>query len=216
MAHSYVQAFRSEEEAFAAFAEDRPGQTTLLVDTYDTMAGVEAAITVIHRLGLGDRASIRLDSGDLEALARSSRRRLDEAGLPHVQIFASGGLDEFEIEHLVQTGAPIDAVGIGTRVAASSEAPTLDSVYKLVSYDGRPVSKLSADKATLPGAKQVLRGSSTSGDVLALREEVPGPEAEPLLQPVMKGGSRLGERRTAVGGAGPFRGRPRVAPGWRA
>ena len=194
MAHSYVQAFRSEEEAFAAFAEDRPGQTTLLVDTYDTMAGVESAIEVIQRLGLGDRASIRLDSGDLAALARSSRRRLDDAGLPQVRIFASGGLDEFEIEHLVQTGAPIDAVGIGTRVAASSEAPTLDSVYKLVSYDGRPVSKLSADKATLPGAKQVLRGSSTSGDVLALRDEVPGPEAEPLLQPVMKGGSRVGER----------------------
>ena len=108
-----------------------------------------------------------------------------------MRIFASGGLDEFEIEHLVQTGAPIDAVGIGTRMAASAEAPTLDSVYKLVSYDGRPVAKLSADKATLPGAKQVLRGSSSSGDVLALRDDEHDPDVEPLLQPVMKGGSRL-------------------------
>ena len=192
MAHSYVQAFRSEEAAFGAFAEDRPDQATFLVDTYDTKAGVEAAIAVIHRLGLDDRAAIRLDSGDLEALARWSRRQLDEAGLRGVRIFASGGLDEYAIEHMVKTGAPVDAVGIGTRMVASADAPTLDTVYKLVSYDGRPVAKLSAEKATLPGPKQVFRGSPTDGDVLALRDEEPGPEAEPLLYPVMKGGSRLG------------------------
>jgi nicotinate phosphoribosyltransferase len=191
MAHSYVQAFQSEEAAFGAFAEDRPDQATFLVDTYDTKAGLEAAIEVIHRLGLDDRASIRLDSGDLEALARWSRRRLDEAGLRGVRIFASGGLDEYAIEHLVTTGTPVDAVGIGTRMVASAEAPTLDSVYKLVSYDGRPVAKLSAEKATLPGPKQVFRDSPTDGDILALRDEEPGPGAEPLLQPVMKGGSRL-------------------------
>jgi nicotinate phosphoribosyltransferase len=108
-----------------------------------------------------------------------------------VRIFASGGLDEYAIEHLVNTGTPVDAVGIGTRMVASADAPTLDSVYKLVSYDGRPVAKLSAEKATLPGPKQVFRGSPTDGDVLALRDEAPGPDAEPLLQPVMKGGSRL-------------------------
>jgi nicotinate phosphoribosyltransferase len=191
MAHSYVQAFRSEEAAFRAFAEDRPDQATLLVDTYDTTAGVEAAIAVIHRLGLADRASIRLDSGDIEALARWSRRRLDEAGLGGVRIFASGGLDEYAIEHFVRTGTPVDAVGIGTRMVASADAPTLDSVYKLVSYDGRPVAKLSAEKATLPGPKQVFRRSPSEGDVLALQEEEPGPNVEALLQPVMKGGSRL-------------------------
>jgi nicotinate phosphoribosyltransferase len=191
MAHSYVQSFLSEQEAFLSFAEDRPDQITFLVDTYDTMTGVDAAIEVIHRLGLGDRASIRLDSGDLEALSRSSRRRLDEAELPQVRIFASGGLDEYAIEHLVNAGAPIDAVGIGTRLAASAESPTLDSVYKLVSYDGRPVAKQSTGKATLPGAKQVLRRSATSGDVLALRDEETEIDAEPLLQPVMKGGARL-------------------------
>jgi nicotinate phosphoribosyltransferase len=191
MAHSYVQAFPSEEAAFLAFAEDRPDQATLLVDTYDTVSGVEAAIEVIKRLGLDDRASIRLDSGDLEALARWSRRRLDEAGLRRVRIFASGGLDEFEIERLVHSRAPIDAVGIGTRVAASADAPTLDSVYKLTSYEGRPVAKLSADKATLPGAKQVWRGPSGSDDVLTMRDEDRGPDSEPLLQPVMKGGSRV-------------------------
>jgi nicotinate phosphoribosyltransferase len=191
MAHSYVQAFGSEEAAFAAFAEDRPDQATLLVDTYDTKAGVDAAIAVIRRLGLDDRASIRLDSGDIEVLARWSRRRLDEAGLGGVRIFASGGLDEYGIERLVKAGTPIDAVGIGTRMVASAEAPTLDTVYKLVSYDGRPVAKLSAEKATLPGPKQVFRGSPSDGDVLALREEEPGADAEALLQPVMKGGSRL-------------------------
>jgi nicotinate phosphoribosyltransferase len=92
---------------------------------------------------------------------------------------------------MVKTGAPIDAVGVGTRLAAAAEAPTLDSVYKLVSYDGRPVAKLSEHKATLPGAKQVWRHSAPSGDVLALRDEEPGDRAEPLLQPVMKGGSRM-------------------------
>ena len=129
MAHSYVESFASEQEAFRSFAEDRPDQITFQVDTYDTMTGVDAAIEVINRLGLGDAASIRLDSGDLEALARSSRRRLDDAGLGRVRIFVSGGLDEYAIEHLVSAGAPIDAVGIGTRLSASAESPTLDSVY---------------------------------------------------------------------------------------
>lgn len=189
MAHSYVEAFPSEKEAFAAFAADHPTRTTFLVDTYDTANGVRTAIEVIRELGLADRLGIRLDSGDLDALSREARRILDEAGLPNVRIFASGGLDEMDVDRLVRAGAPIDAFGIGTKMGTSADAPYLDSVYKLVEFDGRPVLKLSAEKATLPGRKQVFRGPE--GDVIGLREE-PAPEgAEPLLVPVMREGRRV-------------------------
>ncbi len=190
MAHSYIEAFPSEREAFAAFAADHPTRTTFLVDTYDTPNGVRTAIEVIRELGLADRLGIRLDSGDLDALSREARRILDEAGLPHVRIFASGGLDEMDVDRLVRAGAPIDAFGIGTKMGTSADAPYLDSVYKLVEFDGRPVLKLSAQKATLPGRKQVFRGPG--GDVIALRDEPPPEGSEPLLVPVMREGRRLG------------------------
>lgn len=203
MAHSYVEAFPSEKEAFATFAADHPTRTTFLVDTYDTLNGVRTAIEVIRELGLSDRLGIRLDSGDLDALSREARRILDEAGLPHVRIFASGGLDELDVDRLVRAGAPIDAFGIGTKMGTSADAPYLDSVYKLVEFDGRPVLKLSAAKATLPGRKQVFRGPE--GDVLGLRDE-PAPDGtEPLLVPVMREGRRLGPPRTLETARGLFR-----------
>ena len=190
MAHSYVEAFLSEADAFRAFAEDYPDRVVLLVDTYDTVAGVERAIQVARDLAArGETLSgIRLDSGDLASLAREARRMLDAAGLTDVQILASGGLDEDAVRHLEEAGAPIDAYGIGTRVGVSADAPYLDSVYKLVSYGDRPVAKLSVAKATLPGSKQVWRRADWSGDVVGLREEA-GPErGEPLLAPAMEGG----------------------------
>ncbi|MGA8922233.1 MAG: nicotinate phosphoribosyltransferase, partial [Candidatus Dormiibacterota bacterium] len=98
MAHSYVEAFSSQADAFRAFAQDFPGRATFLVDTYDTIAGVKDAIAVIKELGLAGGLGIRLDSGNLDDLARLSRRLLDRAGLPHVRILASGGLDELEID----------------------------------------------------------------------------------------------------------------------
>src|SRR3954471_16052 len=189
MAHSYVEAFASEEEAFRAFAEDNPAATVLLVDTYDTGIGVQRAVEVIGQLGLGPTAGIRIDSGDLAASAFDARRMLDAAGLTQTQIFASGGLDEYAIADLLGSGAPIDAFGIGTRMGVSEDAPSLESVYKLVEYDGRPVMKLSAGKTTTPGAKQVFRGRD--GDVIALREEQVPDGAEPLLVPVMQGGRRI-------------------------
>jgi Nicotinate phosphoribosyltransferase (NAPRTase) family len=97
MAHSYVEAFGSEEQAFTAFATDFPGKTTFLVDTYDTEQGVRAAIEVAHRLRLPGPVGVRLDSGDLAALAVRARRLLDDAGLPDARIFASGSLDEHAI-----------------------------------------------------------------------------------------------------------------------
>jgi len=194
MAHSYIESFPTEKDAFVAFASDLPTRTTFLVDTYDTLNGVRTAIEVIRELGLTEHLGIRLDSGDLDALARQSRAVLDEAGLPHVRIFASGGLDERDVDRLVRAGAPIDAFGVGTRVGVSADAPYVDSVYKLVEYDGRPVLKLSAAKATAPGRKQVFRG--VGADVIALRNEPVPDGAEPLLVPVMHEGRRTGPPRT--------------------
>src|ERR687891_2821978 len=141
MAHSYVEAFPTEVDAFRAFAEDFPDRVVLLVDTYDTERGVAKAIDVAQDLERkGHRvAGIRLDSGDLAVLSKRARSALDEASLTDVQIFASGGLDEHVIAALTATGAPIDAYGVGTKVGVSEDAPALDSVYKLVAYDGRPL-----------------------------------------------------------------------------
>ncbi len=190
MAHSFVMAFDDEREAFRAFAEDHPNRTTFLVDTYDTLEGVRHAIDVIGEMGLDEDLGIRLDSGNLDQLARDARKLLDHAGLGHARIFASGGLDEFEIDELVRGGAPVDAFGVGTQLGVSADAPYVDSVYKLVEYEGRPVLKLSAAKATAPGRKQVWRGPKE--DVLGLRdEEAPGPHHRPMLEPVMRGGRRL-------------------------
>ena len=101
MAHSFVEAFADEEQAFTAFAEDFPGKTTFLVDTYDTERGVRAAIAVARRMRLPPPVGVRLDSGDLAGLARLARRLLDDAGMPDARIFASGSLDEFAIADLV-------------------------------------------------------------------------------------------------------------------
>lgn len=195
MAHSYVEAFTDETAAFRAFAEDFPSQTVFLVDTYGTPRGVEHAIQVARDLALSPSdVGIRLDSGDLAAEAFAAREALVAAGFADARIVASGGLDEYRIADLVAAGAPIDAYGVGTRVGVSWDAPSLDSAYKLVAYDGRPVMKLSTGKATAPGAKQVYRSTDGDYDVLALAEE-PAPDAgfEPLLVTVMAAGRRTGE-----------------------
>lgn len=195
MAHSFIEAFADEPMAFRAFAGDFPGQAIFLVDTYDTLAGVRAAIDVVAELGLSGPVGIRLDSGDLDALARSARRMLDAAGLGRATIVASGGLDENDIARLADRAAPIDMFGIGTLMGVSADAPSLDSAYKLVSFADRPVMKLSEGKATDPGAKQILRGGAyQTADVLALRDEPVPPDREPLLEPVMRAGRRVFDR----------------------
>lgn len=196
MAHSYIESFASEKEAFRTFARDFPNRTTFLVDTFDTLNGVRTAIEVIEELGLAgsETLGIRLDSGDLDELSRAARKLLDEAGLERVRIFASGGLDEVEVDRLVRSGGPIDAFGIGTRMGVSADAPYLDSAYKLVEYDGRPILKLSPHKVTEPGRKQVFRGQG--GDVIGLRDEAVPDDHEPMLVPVMHGGRRTGPHRT--------------------
>jgi nicotinate phosphoribosyltransferase len=190
MAHSFIEAFPSETDAFRAFAQDHPDRTTFLVDTYDTLNGVTNAIVVVNEMRLTGRIGVRLDSGDVDVLSRGARKLLDEAGLADARIFASGGLDELEVEKLVTEEAPVDAFGIGTQMGVSADAPFVDSVYKLTEIDGRPVLKLSTGKASAPGRKQAWRGPDA--DVLALRDE-PGPTgAEPLLEPVMSDGVRSG------------------------
>jgi nicotinate phosphoribosyltransferase len=198
MAHSFITAFDEEPEAFQAFAEDHPHRTTFLVDTYDTLNGVRNAIEVIRAVDPPGEVGVRLDSGDLDRLSREARRILDHAGLGRAKIFASGGLDEHEVAELVRAGAPVDAFGIGTQLGVSADAPYVDVVYKLVDFDGRPVLKLSPAKASAPGRKQVWRGPSE--DVIGLRDEAaPGPNHEPLLEPVMRAGRRLAPAPTIEG-----------------
>jgi nicotinate phosphoribosyltransferase len=205
MAHSFVQAYEDEVAAFHAFAALFGTRVVLLVDTYDTHRGVENAIDVARALRSDGRelAGIRLDSGDLAELAHHARRRLDAEGFPQVRILASGGLDEHTIEALVgRDGAPIDGFGVGSDLGVSADAPVLDSVYKLVDFDGRAVRKLSAGKQTWPGAKQVWRRADWSGDVLALAEEPrPVPYGVPLLVDVMIGGARTPAGRATLADA---------------
>ncbi|WP_093840957.1 nicotinate phosphoribosyltransferase [Streptomyces aidingensis] len=189
MAHSWIEAFEDEEAAFRAFARAHPGPVAFLVDTYDTERGTAVAARVLRGLGYGPGCGIRLDSGDLAVLAGRCRRILDDAGLPEVRIIASGGLDEYAVDRLVRAGAPIDVYAVGTKAGVSADAPYLDSAYKLVSFAGRPVMKLSAAKVTAPAAKQVFRGPGCR-DVIALRDEPVPPGTEPLLRTVMTGGRR--------------------------
>ncbi|MXZ02682.1 MAG: nicotinate phosphoribosyltransferase [Chloroflexi bacterium] len=197
MAHSFIQAFDDEATAFANYIDEFPETTTLLVDTYDTLEGVRNAIRVAEQARSRGSAvnAIRLDSGDLGELARAARALLDEAGFPQIRIMASGGLDEHSISRLVDSGAPIDAFGVGTRFGTSADAPYIDSVYKLVEIDGRPVTKLSTAKVTRPWAKQIFRRFEDGlmrGDVLTRSTSPPPSDCpHPMLVTVMEAGERL-------------------------
>jgi nicotinate phosphoribosyltransferase len=185
MAHSWVQSFESEPEAFAAYARAFPGSTTLLVDTYDTLEGVRRAAAIDPPV-----RAIRIDSGDLDRLSRAARSILDERGRSMVKIMVSGDLEEHQVERLVRAGAPIDGFGIGTELITSRDAPALSMVYKLVELEGKGRFKLSPDKKTYPMAKQVYRQRGAGGrflrDVVTRADETA--EGEPLLVPVVRDG----------------------------
>jgi nicotinate phosphoribosyltransferase len=189
MAHSFVQSCDSQMDAFRTYARLYPG-TTLLVDTYDTLAAVRDIIEWLKEDKEADIGGIRLDSGDLKGEATECRRMLDEAGFTDLKIMASGGLDEYEIEEIVSTDVPIDGFGVGTAIASSKDGAALELAFKLTEYASLPRMKNSPGKQSFPGRKQVYRQLGTDGfitrDILAGREEVF--DGEPLLQPVMKDG----------------------------
>jgi nicotinate phosphoribosyltransferase len=186
MAHAWVQSFDTEPQAFDAFVKAFPSGTTLLVDTYDTLEGVRHAAAIEPPV-----RGVRLDSGDLGALARQARALLDDAGRGDVSILASSDLDEWKIAELVQSGAPIDGFGVGTELITSRDAPAIAMVYKLVALDGRGRVKLSTGKRTYPLAKQVWRRRDGqgrfAGDHVTRADDIA--EGEPLLTPVIQGGS---------------------------
>ncbi len=163
MAHSWIQNFDSEYEAFSAYAKIHGNKTILLVDTYDTLrSGVPNAIKVAHEMEeRGEKLfGIRLDSGDLAYLSKKARQMLDREGLSYVKIVASNQLNEYVIKSLLtEQEAPIDVFGVGTELAAGKPDAALDGVYKLSSCNGIPRMKISdnIEKVTLPGIKKVIR-----------------------------------------------------------
>ena len=189
MAHHFVLLFGPEHEqaAFEQFLRDYPDRAMLLIDTYDTVAAVEKAIAATRATGVAV-TGVRIDSGDVAALAREVRTRFDAAGMSRVSILASGDLDEFRIRDLLAAGAPLDAFGVGTMMGTSYDAPALGGVFKLVAQDEDgavvPVMKHSIDKITEPGVHQVFR--TEEGDVVGLDGE--GTPGRTLLQTVMSEG----------------------------
>jgi nicotinate phosphoribosyltransferase len=199
MAHSFVQAFEDELDAFRAFARTYP-DTILLVDTYDTIEGVGKVVELARELGPFRVSGIRIDSGDLVELSYQARAILDDAGLDAIGIFLSGGLDEHRVAEVVESGAPVVGFGVGTRMGVPPDASALEIAYKLVAYGGEGRVKLSPGKPILPGRKQVFRMEGSDGraarDVVARHdEEHPG---EPLLRPVMREGKRLPAGRASL------------------
>ena len=193
MAHSYVTIFENEYDAFRAYAKVFPDDSVFLIDTYDTIAGARIAAKVGQEMKQQGHAlkGVRLDSGDLVYLSHKVREILNAAGLTNTLIVASGGLDEFKIERLINKGACIDAFGVGTAVGTSADAPNLDIVYKLVRFNKRNIRKLSPGKQTLAGRKQVFRKLDQQGkmsaDILGLHDETIE-DTRPLLSPVMRRG----------------------------
>jgi nicotinate phosphoribosyltransferase len=169
-AHSWIQSFETELEAFRAYAALFPEECTLLVDTYDVLkSGIPNAIQVGRELrDAGHRlAGIRIDSGDLTFLSKKARRALDEAGLDYVKIVASNDLDEYIIADILAQGGAIDIWGVGTRLVtgAGEAGGALGGVYKMVEYDGHPKIKISSnlEKMTTPGVKKIMRFYDTEG-----------------------------------------------------
>jgi nicotinate phosphoribosyltransferase len=195
MAHSFVQVHDDEMQAFENFARARPQGVILLIDTYDTEQGARKVVELAPHLqadGIAIRG-VRIDSGDLTAMAKKVRRILDDGGLRDVIILVSGGINEDVLQSMMKADAPIDGFGIGVNLAASLDVPALDCAYKLQEYDGKPKRKLSEGKATWPGRKQVWRAYDADGrmrgDILSLEsDKQPG---EALVVPVMRAGKRI-------------------------
>ncbi|MEH6765284.1 MAG: nicotinate phosphoribosyltransferase [Aequorivita antarctica] len=225
MAHSFIQSYVDELEAFRDFAKIRSKNCVLLVDTYNTLkSGMPNAIKVAKEME--DRGEhlfgVRLDSGDLAYLAKRTRKMLDDNGLHYVKIVASNQLDEYVIKSLNEQNAPIDVFGVGTNLVTGKPDAALDGVYKLSEYNGEPRIKLSENiiKISLPSKKQVYRMIDQNGmfygaDVIGLASEEKIAQMfhpfdanksldlqpfkhEPLLNEVMASGKRTIQKRTVA------------------
>ncbi|WP_116964437.1 nicotinate phosphoribosyltransferase [Fastidiosibacter lacustris] len=222
MAHSFIQSYENELEAFRQYAKSFPHNTTLLVDTYNTLkSGIPNAITVAKEMesqGLRLKG-IRLDSGDLAYLSKKARHMLDTEDLQYVGITVSNQLDESVVKSLIEQDAPIDSFGIGTSLAIGYPDAALDGVYKLAQIDDRLCIKISESitKTTLPGHKQVYRlldhnNQFYGGDVITFFDEksitqmhhpfeafkhlnIDGIAKEPLLHKVMQQGKVLSKQQ---------------------
>lgn len=222
MAHSWVESFDDEEEAFRRFAEIYPDNCIFLVDTYDTLrSGIPNAIKIAHEMErAGHRIKgIRLDSGDLAYLSKHARFMLDAAGLHHVKIVATNQLDEHIIKSLLEQGAKIDVFGVGTSLVIGREDAALDGVYKLSRYDGAPRIKISdnIEKILIPDVKKIFRYYNAENKFYAdavvgeqetdidqmihphqptKRLSLSGMRKESLVHVVMKEGKRMVTRQT--------------------
>lgn len=187
MAHSWVQMFDSEYEAFCAYARAWPDNCALLVDTYNVLkSGIPNAIRAFNDIliPMGKRpAGIRIDSGDMTYLSQKARKMLDEAGFEDCKIIASNSLDEYIIRDLIMQGARIDSFGVGERLITSRSEPVFGGVYKLVAVEknGKIIPKIkiseNIEKITTPGFKQVWRlfdneSGKAMADVMTLFDEV--------------------------------------------
>jgi len=195
MAHSFIQAHDNEEDAFANFTACYPENSILLIDTYDTERAAHTVAALAHKLRKDNMriTAVRIDSGDLAVEAHRVRAILDGAGCKDIGIFVSGSLDEHVVASLVRSGAPIDGFGVGTKLAVSADAPSLDCAYKLHEYADKPRRKRSASKESWPGRRQVHRTYDEHGriemDIVGCADEVC--EGKALLHEVMLNGHRV-------------------------
>ncbi|MFX1600794.1 MAG: nicotinate phosphoribosyltransferase [Promethearchaeota archaeon] len=192
MAHSFVQKFENEQDSFNSYFKIYGKDSILLIDTYDTEKGAEISSKFGNKI-----RGVRIDSGDLIDHAKKVRKILDDNGCEEVLIVASSDLNEYKIKEIIEKNAPIDAFGVGTELATSRDDPTISGVYKLIEYNGNPIIKISEEKLTYPGIKQVHRMYDKNGmfkeDVLSLEYEPAPSKSEPLLFQIMKNGELIKE-----------------------
>ncbi|MFX0026408.1 MAG: nicotinate phosphoribosyltransferase, partial [Candidatus Hermodarchaeota archaeon] len=192
MAHSFVQRFNSEIESFNTYYDIYKENSIFLIDTYDTEEGAQKACKFGNKI-----RGVRIDSGNLINHAKKVRSILDKEGCDKVIIVASSDLNEYKLKEILDNNAPIDAFGVGTELATSRDDPTISGVYKLIEYNGIPRIKVSEEKLTYPGIKQINRTFDKNGmlkeDILRLDEEPEIPNSKSLLIPIMKEGKIIYE-----------------------
>lgn len=200
MAHSYVQSFKNEYEAFKTFALSYPNGSSFLIDTYDVLnSGLPNAIRVfkevLEPMGIKN-GSVRIDSGDLSYLSNEVRKVLDKEGLEYVKIMVTNSLDEYAISEMLQNGADVDLFGVGERLITSKSSAVLDGVYKLSALESNgvitPLMKVSASpvKTTNPGPKKVYRiydketGKAEADLICTIDEEIDETKPLTIFDPV--------------------------------